>query len=91
MTIDVWLIIGLLAQGIFGARFLIQWICSERKKQSYIPLIFWYVSILGGLMLLCYAIHRRDPVFILGQSMGVMVYTRNLILIYKNNRNVSLF
>ena len=91
MALDGWLIIGFIAQGIFGTRFLIQWICSERKKQSYIPLIFWYVSIAGGLMLLCYAIHRRDPVFILGQSMGIIVYTRNLILIYKNNQNTSLF
>ena len=91
MTIDIWLIIGFLAQGIFGTRFLIQWICSERKKESYIPLIFWYVSILGGMLLLFYAIHRRDPVFIVGQSMGLIVYTRNLILIHQRNKNTSLF
>lgn len=63
------------------ARFLVQWIVSERRRQSVIPLAFWYLSLGGGSMLLCYAIYRRDPVFILGQSTGVVIYGRNLMLL----------
>jgi len=81
-----WLILGFIGQAIFGARFLIQWICSEIKKESHIPISFWYCSILGGAILLIYAISRRDPVFILGQSTGVIVYARNLRLIYKKKK-----
>lgn len=77
-----WLIVGFAGQIVFGARFLIQWICSERKGESIIPIAFWYCSIVGGLTLLAYAIHREDPVFICGQALGVFIYTRNLILIY---------
>jgi lipid-A-disaccharide synthase-like uncharacterized protein len=80
---NMWLILGFTGQIIFGARFLVQWICSEIKKESHIPIVFWYLSISGGLILLIYAIHIKDPVFTLGQSMGLIVYTRNLILIYK--------
>ncbi len=81
-----WLVIGLMGQALFSARFLIQWICSEIKQESHIPIAFWYCSIGGGLMLLAYAIYRQDPVFILGQSMGVVVYVRNLRLIYKKKK-----
>lgn len=81
-----WLIIGLAGQIVFGLRFLVQWICSERRKESYIPLAFWYLSLLGGAILLAYAIHRQDPVFILGQSMGVIVYVRNLVLIAQQKK-----
>jgi len=77
-----WIIIGFTGQLLFGARFLIQWICSERKKESYIPIIFWYLSLSGGLILFTYAIARKDPVFIVGQGTGVIVYVRNLCLIY---------
>jgi lipid-A-disaccharide synthase-like uncharacterized protein len=70
-------------QAIFAMRFLIQWIASEKKKESHIPLLFWYLSLLGSIILLLYAIHRKDPVFILGQSTGFIVYIRNLMLIYK--------
>jgi lipid-A-disaccharide synthase-like uncharacterized protein len=80
MTVDLWLILGLGAQGMFSARFLVQWIVSERRKQSTMPKIFWYLSLVGSGMLLVYAIHRRDPVFILGQSFGSLVYVRNLML-----------
>ena len=80
MTVDLWLILGLGAQGLFSARFLVQWIVSERRKQSTMPKIFWYLSLAGSGMLLVYAIHRRDPVFILGQSFGSLVYVRNLML-----------
>jgi len=76
-----WLVVGFLAQGLFSARFLVQWIASEVKKRSVMPLAFWFLSLGGGLLLLTYAISRRDPVFILGQGMGLIVYTRNLVLI----------
>jgi len=82
---NFWLILGFTGQLIFGLRFLIQWICSERRKESYIPVAFWYCSIVGGLILFIYAISIKDPVFILGQSVGVIIYTRNLILI-RNKR-----
>ena len=82
MTTDqVWLGIGLLGQAMFSARFLVQWIASERRKQSVIPTPFWYFSIGGGLTLFAYAIYRMDPVFILGQGAGVFIYARNLALI----------
>jgi len=77
----IWLVIGLAGQAAFGARFLVQWIVSERRGRSVIPLAFWWLSLAGGLVLLAYAIHRRDPVFILGQGFGLVVYTRNLVLI----------
>ncbi len=77
------LILGFGGQLMFSMRFLIQWICSEIKKESHIPIAFWYFSLGGGLLLLTYAIFRQDPVFILGQSMGIVVYLRNLRLIYK--------
>ena len=82
-----WLVLGFIGQALFGARFLIQWICSEVKKESHIPIAFWYLSIIGGAILLVYAISQKDPVFILGQSTGVIVYTRNLRLIYKKKKN----
>ena len=77
------LIIGFTGQGIFASRFIVQWIYSEKKCESFIPVIFWYLSIFGGLGLLTYAIFRKDPVIILGQSFGIFIYLRNLILIYK--------
>ena len=84
----IFLIIGFVGQGLFASRFIIQWIYSEKKGQSLIPIAFWYLSIFGGLGLLTYAIFRKDPVIILGQSFGILVYTRNLILIYrKKNEN----
>ena len=80
-----WLIIGFLGQGIFASRFIIQWISSEKKGESTIPVIFWYLSIFGGLSLLMYAISRKDPVIITGQLFGIIIYSRNLILIHKKN------
>jgi lipid-A-disaccharide synthase-like uncharacterized protein len=82
----VWLAIGLLGQACFSARFLVQWIASERRKQSVVPVYFWYFSVVGGLVLLAYAVHRRDPVFILGQAAGLFIYGRNLYLIARNRR-----
>jgi lipid-A-disaccharide synthase-like uncharacterized protein len=84
MTVDqVWLGVGLLGQALFSARFLVQWIASERKKASVVPTPFWYFSIGGGVTLLAYAIYRRDPVFIIGQFAGLFVYARNLYFIYR--------
>ena len=85
----IFLIIGFLGQGLFASRFIFQWILSERKGESYIPVVFWYLSIFGGLGLLTYAIFRKDPVIILGQSFGIFIYLRNLFLIYKtkNEKN----
>jgi len=84
-----WLIIGLLAQSMFFLRFFIQWIASEKIKRSVIPVSFWYFSILGGVGLLAYALHIKDPVFILGQSLGIFVYIRNLVLINRQNRRTK--
>lgn len=74
----LWIAVGLAGQAAFSARFLVQWIASERVRRSVIPEAFWYLSLLGGAILLSYAIHRRDPVFILGQSFGLVVYSRNI-------------
>ncbi len=82
----IWLIIGFLGQFFFSMRFLIQWIQSERHKKSVIPIAFWYFSLLGGITLFAYAVYRQDPVFILGQSLGVFIYMRNLYFIYKNKK-----
>jgi len=79
-------VFGLIGQTCFFSRFLVQWIASERKGESVVPLAFWYLSLGGGLLVLIYAIWRRDPVFTLGQSVGVFVYTRNLMLIYRKPR-----
>ena len=76
-----WLLVGFLGQGLFMMRFVIQWIQSERQRKSVVPLAFWYFSILGGLTLLAYSIHRQDPVFIAGQVLGIGIYLRNLALI----------
>lgn len=82
------LVIGFFGQGVFASRFIVQWIYSEKKGESSIPIIFWHLSIIGGMCLLIYSIFRKDPVIILGQSFGILVYTRNLILIYrKKNEN----
>jgi lipid-A-disaccharide synthase-like uncharacterized protein len=76
-----WLAIGFLGQALFAARFLVQWIASERRRESVVPVAFWYLSLGGAAILLAYAVWRRDPVFILGQAFGFVVYSRNLVLI----------
>lgn len=81
-----WICVGFLGQSMFFFRLLIQWIVSERRGESVVPTVYWYFSIAGGLILLSYALWRRDPVFILGQSMGCVVYARNLILIRRARR-----
>ena len=81
-----WLVLGFLAQLLFSARFLVQWIASEKAGKSVVPIIFWYISVAGSFLLLLYAIHRRDPVFILGQSTGIFIYGRNLYLIFREKK-----
>lgn len=78
-----WVIFGFAAQGVFMMRFVVQWIASERRKRSVVPVAFWWLSIAGGLSLMAYAFHRRDPVFLFGQALGCVIYVRNLLLIYK--------
>ncbi|MDT4330928.1 lipid-A-disaccharide synthase N-terminal domain-containing protein [Methylomonas sp. MED-D] len=82
----LWLIVGFLGQGLFSARFLVQWLASERQKRSVIPTMFWYFSIFGGVTLLVYSIHKQDPVFILGQGMGLLIYFRNLYFVLRHPR-----
>ncbi len=81
-----WLTIGFVGQALFTARFLIQWMASEQRRDAVVPVMFWWLSLLGGVALLAYAISRRDPVIIVGQSMGLFVYARNLMLIDKARR-----
>ena len=82
----IWIAIGLVGQGLFSARFLVQWLASERARRSIVPKAFWFFSLAGGLVLLAYAIHRRDPVFIIGQASGLAIYLRNLHLIRIEHR-----
>jgi lipid-A-disaccharide synthase-like uncharacterized protein len=77
----IWLGIGFLGQALFSGRFLIQWLASEARRESVVPVAFWWFSISGGVTLLAYAIYKQDPVFIAGQAFGLLVYVRNLVLI----------
>ncbi|HET6725065.1 MAG TPA: lipid-A-disaccharide synthase N-terminal domain-containing protein [Gammaproteobacteria bacterium] len=86
METKIWLAIGFLAQALFSARFLIQWLYSEKHRRSIIPIAFWYFSLAGGSLLLAYAIYQQDPVFIVGQAGGLIVYSRNLYLIVRERR-----
>ena len=83
---DFWVLIGFIGQFVFAARFIVQWISSERRRQSHIPIQFWYLSLIGGAITAAYAIHRRDPVFVVGQVSGLLVYVRNLMLIHAHQR-----
>jgi lipid-A-disaccharide synthase-like uncharacterized protein len=85
----VWIAVGFAGQFLFMMRFLWQWIQSERQRRSVIPIAFWYFSLAGGMTLFAYAVHRGDPVFITGQMLGVIVYTRNLLLIRRERRTAS--
>ena len=81
MNFDIdggWLAVGFLGQALFSARFLVQWLTSEKLRKSVIPTAFWYFSVAGGMTLLAYALHRRDPVFVVGQGAGLVIYFRNL-------------
>jgi lipid-A-disaccharide synthase-like uncharacterized protein len=87
--IDPWLIVGFTGQIVFSMRFLLQWIVSELNKTSVVPTAFWILSMVGSTILLTYAIHRRDPVFIVGQSTGFLIYARNLYLIRQARRTAQ--
>jgi lipid-A-disaccharide synthase-like uncharacterized protein len=80
-----WLVVGFAGQAMFSGRFLVQWISSEKRRKSVVPVLFWWLSLAGGLLLLSYAVLRRDPVIILGQAAGLVVYCRNLILIRRSS------
>src|SRR5580693_10505323 len=84
--LDWWIVLGIFAQLLFTMRFLVQWIASERAGHSVIPMAFWIFSIFGGLLLLVYALYRKDAVFILGQAFGVFVYLRNLYFVLHERR-----
>ena len=84
--LDWWVLLGFAAQAFFTARFAVQWLASERAGKSVIPIAFWWCSIGGGLLLLIYALYRRDPVFILGQGFGVFVYLRNLQFVLRERK-----
>lgn len=85
----IWLAVGFTAQFMFTMRFLVQWISSERAKQSIVPEAFWYFSFMGGFMLLIYAIYRMDPVFIVGQATGLFIYSRNIYFIWREKRRTA--
>jgi lipid-A-disaccharide synthase-like uncharacterized protein len=86
---DFWLAFGMVAQLVFGMRFLVQWIYSERAGRSVVPLAFWFVSIVGGLMTLIYGIVKREPVIIFGQALPTIIYVRNVVLIFKSHASGS--
>jgi lipid-A-disaccharide synthase-like uncharacterized protein len=89
LKFDGWVVLGFVAQGFFTMRFVVQWIASERARKSVMPVAFWFFSIGGGILLLAYALYRRDPVFIAGQALGLLVYTRNLYFIILTGRQAS--
>ena len=86
---DAWVLLGFVAQAFFTMRFVVQWIASERARASVIPVAFWFFSLGGGVLLLIYALYRRDPVFIAGQALGLVVYVRNLYFILLTGRQSS--
>ncbi|MBU0581743.1 MAG: lipid-A-disaccharide synthase N-terminal domain-containing protein [Alphaproteobacteria bacterium] len=90
MQFDAWIVLGLLAQGLFMMRFVVQWIASERARRSIVPVAFWFFSLGGGTLLLIYAIQRQDPVFILGQGLGLFIYIRNLWLIANERKGMRV-
>lgn len=85
----LWLTIGFVGQAVFTARFLAQWIASEKRRDSVVPVVFWWLSLVGGLTLFTYATHRNDPVIMVGQCMGVVIYVRNLMLVSKARRRAA--
>ncbi len=85
----LWIVIGFLGQALFSARFIVQWLASERARKSIVPKAFWYFSLGGGAVLLAYAIHRADPVFITGQAAGLLIYLRNLYLIAHGEKRIE--
>jgi lipid-A-disaccharide synthase-like uncharacterized protein len=86
---NAWLVLGLIGQTVFSGRFLLQWIYSEYKRRSVIPVAFWYASIVGALLLLCYACYKKDPVFIVAQASGLLIYLRNLQMRRRNKKELA--
>ena len=86
---EVWVALGLVGQAMFFGRFLVQWIASERAGKSVIPVAFWFLSIAGGAVVLIYSIYRLDPVFIIGNTTGVLIYGRNLFLVSREKRKAA--
>jgi lipid-A-disaccharide synthase-like uncharacterized protein len=86
---DFWLAFGIAAQLLFGARFVVQWIASERAGRSVMPLTFWFFSMGGGVLTLIYGLARRDGVIIIGQALSVFIYLRNLSLIFRERRSAA--
>lgn len=79
-----WGVAGFLGQALFGARFLVQWLCSERQHRSVVPRLFWYLSVAGGVLVLSYAIHRREIVFILGEVVTLLIFLRNVQWLHRS-------
>jgi len=88
-NLNWWAILGFLGQGIFASRFIIQWLHAERVKRSEIPVVFWYISLVGGIVTFIYAAHIANLVFMIGQGSGLFVYARNLHLIYRERRRAK--
>jgi lipid-A-disaccharide synthase-like uncharacterized protein len=87
VLLNPWAVVGFLGQGLFLIRWIVQWVASERRRESYVPLVFWYISLAGGLLVLIYAVVRHDPVFILSQLVGIGNYSRNIVLVRKKHVN----
>ncbi|MHC4635980.1 MAG: lipid-A-disaccharide synthase N-terminal domain-containing protein [Planctomycetota bacterium] len=83
----VWTTVGFVGQAVFGGRFILQWIVSEYKKKSHVPTSFWFMSLVGSIILLVYSIHRHEPIFILGFSLNMLIYIRNIHFIFKHSRS----
>jgi len=79
---DIWMAVGFFGQALFASRFIVQWIATERRRKSVVPVAFWYLSLAGSVVLLAYAISRLDPVFIAGFSLNMIIYLRNLYFIH---------
>jgi lipid-A-disaccharide synthase-like uncharacterized protein len=87
--LDFWLVFGIAAQLLFTARFIVQWVVSERLGKSVVPLAFWFLSMGGGVMLLIYGLVRREPIIIMGQALAVFIYLRNMMLIFRDKADKS--
>ena len=85
----MWVGIGFVGQSLFFSRWLLQWVVSERKAESQIPVSFWYMSLIGSVIVLAYAVHKMDPVFIVGQGVGTLVYVRNIMLVHGVKKRVA--
>jgi lipid-A-disaccharide synthase-like uncharacterized protein len=88
-SVDLWVVIGFMGQFMFTMRFVVQWLASEKEQKSVIPFSFWIFSIFGGAIVFMYALHKQDPVFIVGQGAGLFIYFRNLYFVIKESRNAQ--